>query len=794
MQVQVQVCAGLCRFVQEKVSAPAGGGAPRQDGHEWLRTSSTAGPDAAGRSRRRPRGPGRHPRDHGEAQPARAKSARLRQARAGRIHGAAAEPPLRLPTEAEARDNPNLVIRLDLTPTPSAKVATGSTREAAPDILGIDTPVDLPDLPSAGMPANADGIDPTPTEETPTDLPPPGKGKTFALPQPAGGATSGDARRGAKGGNLPERLTADARSVLDLFRWAVDSYLRKPVPFFVLVAVLVLPASVLQSCLLAGVAHGPDASAFTGSAATVDFSARKAALAARIQASQAKGEIDKQAAAELAALTAVETTQVRAPEEKPGEGGWLREKLALLIQGLLLFGLAFPVACGALALATADQQGGAALPSIGDLWPILLARGELFLVSLIPAAVLVAVGNALFVLPGLVLSVLFVFVPHAVLFEKRGGRAALSRSIELVRSDAVRVTLAFLSFALLGFAAATLTELRAAHIREPGRGLPAFRRQRPTRDRRPACPGHGAGADLHRFALTNRGQPRTTFARGTGLAPGRDMVTLLRRAGSPSPLVHRGAGGSPAQGGSKEGRRVARPAGRDRARRGRREARPPDPPGGRGGRQGLCRAAGRGVPSGRKASAESRHADRARRRSRGPVPSRQSPRCAPRRWTFTIVECDGARTRRPGRTNPMWSSRCTRVDRPRTPSSSGRWHAGRGTCCSCHAAPRSTWRRPGWQRARRKPWGCHAMPRSGVGSSRPSWTPNARLRLEAAGYETTVSLLCRAHAYPAPPALARAPRWRTRSHGRRRARDCERFRGHLSGLRKPCDLAGAGGI
>ncbi len=368
-------------------------------------------------------------------------------------------PPPRLPTEAEARDNPNLVIRLDLTPTPSAKVATGSTREAAPDILGIDTPVDLPDLPSAGMPANADGIDPTPTGETPTDLPPPGKGKTFALPQPAGGATSGDARRGAKGGNLPERLTADARSVLDLFRWAVDSYLRKPVPFFVLVAVLVLPASVLQSCLLAGVAHGPDASAFTGSAATVDFSARKAALAARIQASQAKGEIDKQAAAELAALTAVETTQVRAPEEKPGEGGWLREKLALLIQGLLLFGLAFPVACGALALATADQQGGAALPSIGDLWPILLARGELFLVSLIPAAVLVAVGNALFVLPGLVLSALFVFVPHAVLFEKRGGRAALSRSIELVRSDAVRVTLAFLSFALLGFVSATLTEL-----------------------------------------------------------------------------------------------------------------------------------------------------------------------------------------------------------------------------------------------------------------------------------------------------------------------------------------------
>jgi hypothetical protein len=222
----------------------------------------------------------------------------------------------------------------------------------------------------------------------------------------------------------------------------------------------VLPASVLQSCLLAGVAPGPEAGALALKVTTVDFSTRKAALAARIQASQARGEIDKQAAAELAALTTVETAQAPAIEEKSREGrGWIREHLALLIQGLLIFGLAVPIACGALAIAAADQLGGAALPGFDDVWPILLARAELFLISLLPAALLVAAGNALFVLPGLVLGVLFVFVPHAVLFEKRGGRPALVRSIELVRSDPVRVVLAFLSFALLGFVAATLTEL-----------------------------------------------------------------------------------------------------------------------------------------------------------------------------------------------------------------------------------------------------------------------------------------------------------------------------------------------
>jgi hypothetical protein len=358
-------------------------------------------------------------------------------------------PQNRLPTEAEARENPDLVISLDVTPPAGIHIAAAAP---APTPTHAESPVDLPGLEFA----------PQANEGTPTDLPPPGRGKPFPLPQPrdeTAGAASGEARQ-ARNASFAGRLTADARSTLDLFEWAVGAYLRKPVPFFLLAAMLVLPASLLQSCLLAGVARGPDASALALRATTVDFSARKAALAARIQVSQARGEIDKQAAAELAALTSVETAQAPTGTDKAGEGGgWIREKLMILIQGLLLFGLAIPIACGALAIATADQRGGAALPGMGDIWPILLARGELFLISLVPAALLVAAGHVLFVVPGLVLSVLFVFIPHAVLFEKRGGRPALERSIELVRSDAVRVVLAFLSFALLGFAAATLTEV-----------------------------------------------------------------------------------------------------------------------------------------------------------------------------------------------------------------------------------------------------------------------------------------------------------------------------------------------
>ena len=368
-------------------------------------------------------------------------------------------PPARLPTEEEARQDPDLVISLDSTPLPSRQsAATSAGRSDSPLApAASEPPVDLPNV---EIPALASkGEDPAAQSESPTDLPPAGKGKRLVLPQSQENP-SFRKTKSAKIGSFSDRLAADTGSMLDLFRWASGAYLRKPKPFFLLAAMLVLPVSVLESCLLAAVARGPDPSVFAAGGTTVDFSARKAALAARIQTSQARGEMDKQAVAELAALTAVETTQVPIVEGQTIQGrGWLREGLALVIQGLLIFGLALPIACGALAIATADQQGGAALPEMGDIWPILLARGELFLISLFPAALLVAAGNALFILPGLVLCALFIFVPHVVLFEKRGGRTALLRSIELVRNDAVRVALAFLTFALLGFAAATLTEL-----------------------------------------------------------------------------------------------------------------------------------------------------------------------------------------------------------------------------------------------------------------------------------------------------------------------------------------------
>jgi hypothetical protein len=321
------------------------------------------------------------------------------------------------------------------------------------DLPDVGPPVDLPPVPVPGLAIE-------PAEGTPTDLPKPGSGPRFALPDAPPSAAidvSGqEGRRVAR--SFAERLTADVKSVVNLLGWASTTYLGRPTPLFLLAAFLVLPASILQSCVVAGLTSR--ASSLAPTATTVDFSARKAELAARIQQSQARGQLDHQAAAELATLTTAEAAHAAVPGlEARASTSWLGERLALFIQGLLILGLAFPVACGLQAVALYDRESGAALPAFADVWPILISRGELFLVTLLPAAVLVALGNALFVLPGLVLSVLFLFLPHAVLFEKKGGRAAMARSLELVKSDAFRAVLTFLSFALAGAVVAVLTEL-----------------------------------------------------------------------------------------------------------------------------------------------------------------------------------------------------------------------------------------------------------------------------------------------------------------------------------------------
>jgi hypothetical protein len=172
-------------------------------------------------------------------------------------------------------------------------------------------------------------------------------------------------------------------------------------------------------------------------------------LKERLEESHAKGTLDQQAAAELAALEPVlavgVTSQVALSTGPSAVVATILRIVIGLVSGLLIFGLAVPLAYAVGGLAAANQMSNAEPPAWSDVWPILMRRRQLFFVSLLTAAIIVAVGYALFVLPGLVASVLLVFVPHVVLFEQQSGKPALLRSLELVKRDAIRVCVVLLA-------------------------------------------------------------------------------------------------------------------------------------------------------------------------------------------------------------------------------------------------------------------------------------------------------------------------------------------------------------
>lgn len=124
--------------------------------------------------------------------------------------------------------------------------------------------------------------------------------------------------------------------------------------------------------------------------------------------------------------------------------------LALAVTGLLLHGVIVPLVQGALALATADRlDAGSA--TWQQIWTLLFRRLGTVLSAVIPAALLTGVGFFFLLVPGLLLSFFFSFVPLIALFEGVGGRPALRRSYELVRSDWLRMLILLFVFGLISW-------------------------------------------------------------------------------------------------------------------------------------------------------------------------------------------------------------------------------------------------------------------------------------------------------------------------------------------------------
>ncbi len=373
-----------------------------------------------------------------------------------------APPPVPQRSAVESREGPTGTVRVkpDAPVTPFAAPLPPAEASARPPAH------EPPQAAPARSLAPALGEGDTQVDPLPVDLPVASAPVVADLRPPQPGAAVLPSRGGTALRQLPwlARVGADAMSALRLLAGAIMFYLRAWRPLLLLVAILLLPVTSAKSCIVAAVMGSAMPSPLVeGSATTVDFSRAKQELAGRVQASRAQGKIDKAATAELAALEAVSAAgavgaedTVQVPSGSAVAARWLA---AVLLTGFLVFGLAVPLAYATLTVALVDQRAGAPLPSFVDLGVLLWRRRLRFITALLPAAALVAVGGALFLLPGLVAAVLLLFVPVVVLFERASGKAAFLRSMALVRTDAVRVIVVTLAAAVLAAAFSGLADL-----------------------------------------------------------------------------------------------------------------------------------------------------------------------------------------------------------------------------------------------------------------------------------------------------------------------------------------------
>ena len=376
-----------------------------------------------------------------------------------------APPPVSQPSAVEIRQEPESAPRVKMDEPVTPLVVWSSPEEvgASARSSAHQPPRAVPAsvvVPAARRDEGDTQVDPAPVDLPVVPLVSLPVATNVREPQPAAASVPG--RGGMARRQLPwlVRVWADTVAALNLLAEAATLYRRTWRPLLFLAAVVLLPTAAANSCMVAAVTGSavPDPLRDV-STTTVDFSRVKQELVGRAESSRIAGKVDKGALAELAALESVAATSTDAAEVPSQLALLARLLAAVLLTGFLVFGLAVPLAYATLTVALVDQRAGAPLPSFTDVGVLLWRRRLRFITAQLPAAALVALGSALFVGPGLVAAVLLLFVPVVVLFERATGKAALLRSVALVRTDWARVVVVALAATLLSVAAFTLADL-----------------------------------------------------------------------------------------------------------------------------------------------------------------------------------------------------------------------------------------------------------------------------------------------------------------------------------------------
>jgi hypothetical protein len=252
--------------------------------------------------------------------------------------------------------------------------------------------------------------------------------------------------------------------VADILKEAWLLYKRHARALIVTCAVLFVPASIVKSCAVAAI-MGPALAA--GSAAAADGLA--SGDAARLEASRLALQQAYQQHADRGTIERLQAEQGRLLEDlgrrSMAAAGAVMGSFTLFVLGLFgtlvvafIYAVTQGLTNGALTIAVADRATGGTA-GWREVWMLLFRRLGPLLFTLFVGAIIVAFGFVFFVIPGMILALLFSFVSQAVLIEGLRGREAFRRSVDLVSSDWLRVAIMIIALAVLGWLAQVVSHM-----------------------------------------------------------------------------------------------------------------------------------------------------------------------------------------------------------------------------------------------------------------------------------------------------------------------------------------------
>jgi hypothetical protein len=254
--------------------------------------------------------------------------------------------------------------------------------------------------------------------------------------------------------SVSEMPPAD-KGLADILDESFRLYRAQARPVLLICALLFVPASLAKSCVMSALL-APKLAA--GSPAQVAELARGAEAAGSALADAYARNADTDTIARLQRENQQRLEAIARAADGPGGFTlWVLGLLATLVSALA-FATAVPLTAGALTIAVADRLTGGHTGWV-EAWMLLLGRLGRLLAAVVPAAGLIAIGHALWVLPGLVVTFCFALVAQVAVIEGRGGAAALRRSVQLVGTDWLRVALLLAVFLALTWAARLLADL-----------------------------------------------------------------------------------------------------------------------------------------------------------------------------------------------------------------------------------------------------------------------------------------------------------------------------------------------